>query len=199
MKDGDLTAASAATDSPVTVSDDESCTVNSQVNWADNGAVRNKSVVLKAKEGFYLTKDTKFNVVGANSITAKWLYSTDGGQTCVVGVEAQECELITEAKGIVRGLVYYNRVNDIYVESYEPSKYTITVKKVSEYISSSGSTIYDSFLWPDELLDETGAPYYLYCTVEAKPGYVFRSGTGTLKYANEEWKPFTPANKYHVL
>ena len=41
----------------------------------------------------------------------------------------------------------------------------------------------------DELLDETGAPYYLYCTVEAKPGYVFRSGTGTLKYANEEWKP----------
>ena len=89
----------------------------------------------------------------------------------------------------MRGLVYYNRVNDIYVESYEPSKYTITVKKVSEYISSSGSTIYDSFLWPDELLDETGAPYYLYCTVEAKPGYVFRSGTGTLKYANEEWKP----------
>ena len=39
------------------------------------------------------------------------------------------------------------------------------------------------------MLDETGAPYYLYCTVEAKPGYVFRSGTGTLKYANEEWKP----------
>lgn len=189
VKDGDLIAASAATDSPITVSEGEDCTVKSQVNWADNGDVRNKSVVLKAKEGFYLTKDTKFNVVGANSITAKWLYSTDDGQTCVVGVEAQECELITEAKGIVRGLVYYNRVNDIYVESYEPSKYAITVKKVSEYISSSGSTIYDSFLWPDELLDETGAPYYLYCTVEAKPGYVFRSGTGTLKYANEEWKP----------
>ena len=189
VADGDLIAASAATDSPVTVSDDESCTVKSQVNWADNGEVRNKTVVLKAKEGFYLTKDTKFNVVGANKITAKWLYSTDSGQTCVVGVEAQECELITEAKGIVRGLVYYNHVNDIYVESYEPSKYTITVKKVSEYISSSGSDIYDSFLWPHELLDETGAPYYLYCTVEAKPGYVFRSGTGTLKYANEEWKP----------
>lgn len=189
VKDGDLTATSAATDSPITVSEGEDCTVNSQVNWADNGDVRNKSVVLKAKQGFYLTKDTKFNVVGANEITAKWLYSTDGGQTCVVGVEAKECELITEAKGIVRGLVYYNRVNDIYVESYEPSKYTITVKKVSEYIRSSGSTIYDSFLWPDELLDETGTPYYLYCTVEAKPGYVFRSGTGTLKYANEEWKP----------
>lgn len=189
VKDGDLTATSAATDSPITVSEGEDCTVNSQVNWADNGDVRNKSVVLKAKEGFYLTKDTKFNVVGANSITAKWLYSTDSGQTCVVGVEAQECELITEAKGIVRGLVYYNHVNDIYVESYEPSKYTITVKKVGEYISSSGSTIYDSFLWPHELLDETGAPYYLYCTVEAKPGYVFRSGTGKLKYANEEWKP----------
>ena len=189
VKDGDLTATSAATDSPITVSEGEDCTVKSQVNWADNGAVRNKTVVLKAKKGFYLTKDTKFNVAGANSITAKWLYSTDGGQTCAVGVEAQECELITEAKGIVRGLVYYNRVNDIYVESYEPSKYTITVKKVSEYIRSSGSTIYDSFLWPDELLDETGAPYYLYCTVEAKPGYVFRSGTGTLKYANEEWKP----------
>ena len=189
VKDGDLTATSAATDSPITVSEGEDCTVKSQVNWADNGDVRNKSVVLKAKQGFYLTKDTKFNVAGASSITAKWLYSTDDGQTCVVGVEAKECELITEAKGIVRGLVYYNRVNDIYVESYEPSKYTITVKKVSEYIRSSGSTIYDSFLWPDELLDETGAPYYLYCTVEAKPGYVFRSGTGTLKYANEEWKP----------
>ena len=74
-------------------------------------------MVLKAKEGFYLTKDTIFNVAGANSITAKWLYSTDGGQTCAVGVEALECELITEAKGIVRGLVYYNHVNDIYVES----------------------------------------------------------------------------------
>ena len=189
VKDGDLVATSAATDSPITVTDDEDCTVNSQVNWADNGTVRNKTVVLKAKKGFYLTKDTIFNVAGANSITAKWLYSTDGGQTCVVGVEAQECELITEAKGIVRGLVYYNRVNDIYMESYEPSKYTITVKKVSEYIRSSGSTIYDSFLWPDELLDETGAPYYLYCTVEAKPGYVFRSGIGTLKYANPEWRP----------
>lgn len=189
VKDGDLIAASAATDSPITVSDDESCTVKSQVNWADNGDVRNKTVVLKAKEGFYLTSETKFNVVGANKITAKWLYGTDGGQTCVVGVEAKECELITEAKGIVRGLVYYNHVNDIYVESYEPSKYTITVKKVGEYIRSSGSDIYDSFLWPHELLDETGAPYYLYCTVEAKPGYVFRSGTGKLKYANEEWKP----------
>lgn len=189
VSDGDLIAASAATDSPITVSEDESCTVNNQVNWADNGDKRNKTVVLKAKKGFYLTKDTIFNVVGANSITAKWLYSTDGGQTCVVGVEAKECELITEAKGIVRGLVYYNHVNDIYVESYEPSKYTITVKKVGEYISSSGSVIYDSFLRPDELLDETGAPYYLYCTVEAKPGYVFRSGTGKLKYANEEWKP----------
>ena len=189
VKDGDLTATSAATDSPITVSEGEDCTVSSQVYWADNGAARNKSVVLKAKQGFYLTSETKFNVVGANKITATWLYNTDGGQTCVVGVEAQECELITEAKGIVRGLVYYNRVNDIYVESYEPSKYTITVKKVSEYIRSSGSTIYDSFLWPDELLDETGAPHYLYCTVEAKPGYVFRSGTGTLKYANEEWKP----------
>ena len=184
VKDGDLIAASAATDSPITVSEGEDCTVKSQVNWADNGAVRNKTVVLKAKKGFYLTKDTKFNVAGANSITAKWLYSTDGGQTCAVGVEAQECELITEAKGIVRGLVYYNHVNDIYVESYEPSKYTITVKEVGEYISSSGSVIYDSFLWPQDLLDETGAPYYLYCTVEAKPGYVFRSGTGTLKYAN---------------
>lgn len=140
MKDGDLIAASAATDSPITVSEGEDCTVNSQVNWADNGDVRNKSVVLKAKQGFYLTSETKFNVVGANSITAKWLYSTDGGQTCVVGVEAKECELITEAKGIVRGLVYYNRVNDIYVESYEPSKYSITVKEVSEYIRSSGST-----------------------------------------------------------
>ena len=189
VKDGDLIAASTATDSPITVSEGEDCTVSSQVNWADNGDVRNKSVVLKAKQGFYLTKDTKFNVVGANEITAKWLYSTDGGQTCVVGVEAKECELITEAKGIVRGLVYYNHVNDIYVESYEPGKYTITVKKVGEYIRSSGSDIYDSFLWPHELLDETGAPYYLYCTVEAKPGYVFRSGTGKLKYANEEWKP----------
>ncbi len=187
VKDGDLIAASAATDSPITVSEGEDCTVKSQVNWADNGAVRNKTVVLKAKKGFYLTKDTKFNVAGANKITAEWLYSTDGGQTCAVGVEAQECELITEAKGIVRGLVYYNRVNDIYMESYEPSKYTITVKKVSEYIRSSGSTIYDSFLRPDELLDETGAPYYLYCTVEAKPGYVFRSGSGKLKYANPEW------------
>ena len=191
VADGDLIAASAATDSPITVSEDESCTVNNQVNWADNGDVRNKTVVLKAKKGFYLTSETKFNVVGANEITAKWLYSTDGGQTCAVGVAAKECELITEAKGIVRGLVYYNRVSDIYVESYDPSKYTITVKEVGEYVNSSGSVIYDSFLWPDELLDETGAPYYLYCTVEAKPGYVFRSGTGTLKYANEEWKPGT--------
>ena len=191
VKDGDLTAASAATDSPITVSEDESCTVDNQVNWADNGDTRNKTLVLKAKKGFYLTKDTIFNVVGANKITAKWLYSTDSGQTCVVGVEAKECELITEAKGIVRGLVYYNRVNDIYVESYEPSKYTITVKEVGEYVSSSGSVIYDRFLRPQNLLDETGAPYYLYCTVEAKPGYVFRSGTGTLKYANEEWKPGT--------
>ena len=189
VKEGDLIAASAATDSPITVSEDESCIINSQVNWADNGNTRNKTVVLKAKEGFYLTRDTIFNVAGANSITAEWLYSTDGGQTCVVGVEALECELITEAKGIVHSLTYYNCVNDVYMESYDPSKYTVTVKEVGKYISSNGSVINDSFMWPQDLLDETGAPYYLYCTVEAKPGYVFRSGTGTLKYANEEWKP----------
>ena len=187
VKDGDLIAASAATDSPVTVSDDESCTVKSQVNWADNGNTRNKTVVLKAKEGFYLTKDTIFNVAGANSITAEWLYSTDGGQTCVVGVEALECELITEAKGIVHSLTYYNYVNDVYMESYEPSKYTVTVKEVGKYISSNGSVINDSFMWPQELLDETDVPYYLYCTVEAKPGYVFRSGTGKLKYTQSSW------------
>ena len=51
VKDGDLTATSAATDSPITVSEGEDCTVSSQVNWADNGAARNKSVVLKAKQG----------------------------------------------------------------------------------------------------------------------------------------------------
>ena len=187
VKDGDLIAASAATDSPITVSEDESCIVNSQVNWADNGNTRNKTVVLKAKEGFYLTKDTIFNVAGANSITAEWLYSTDGGQTCVVGVEALECELITEAKGIVHSLTYYNYVNDVYMESYEPSKYTVTVKEVGKYISSNGSVINDSFMWPQELLDETDVPYYLYCTVEAKPGYVFRSGTGKLKYTQSSW------------
>lgn len=187
VKDGDLVDSDDGTVSPVSVSENENCTLVQQVNWADNGTKRNKTVTLKAKTGYYFTDKTVFTVEGAHRITAKYLYSSDGGTTCAVGLEAQECEMIYTARGIVRNLVYRNRADDVAMDSFDPEKYTITVKEVGEYVSSTGSSISDAAMWPHELLG-TDQPYYLYCTVEAKPGYVFRSGTSLLKYAMPSWK-----------
>ena len=186
VKGGDLVDSDDGTVSPVSVSENENCTLVQQVNWADNGTKRNKTVTLKAKTGYYFTNETVFTVEGAHRITAKYLYSSDGGTTCAVGLEAQECEMIYTARGIVRNLVYRNRADDVAMDSFDPEKYTITVKKVGEYVSSTGSSISDAAMWPHELLG-TDQPYYLYCTVEAKPGYVFRSGTSLLKYAMPSW------------
>ena len=186
VKGGDLVDSDDGTVSPVSVSENENCTLVQQVNWADNGTKRNKTVTLKAKTGCYFTDKTVFTVEGAHRITAKYLYSSDGGTTCAVGLEAQECEMIYTAKGIVRNLVYRNRADDVTMDSFDPEKYTITVKEVGEYVSSTGSSISDAAMWPHELLG-TDQPYYLYCTVEAKPGYVFRSGTSLLKYAMPSW------------
>ena len=186
VKGGDLVDSDDGTVSPVSVSAQENCTLVQQGNWADNGTKRNKTVTLKAKTGYYFTDKIAFTVEGAHRITAKYLYSSDGGTTCTVGLEAQECKMIYTAQGIVRNLVYRNRADDVTMDSFDPEKYTITVKEVGEYVSSTGSSISDAAMWPHELLG-TDQPYYLYCTVEAKPGYVFRSGTSLLKYAMPSW------------
>ena len=131
MVNGDLLATDPADANPIRKNAmDVRCEkVVRQVNWADNGDYRNKTVVLEARAGFRFTRDTRFVVKNAGSVTAKWLYTTDGGETCVIGIEAQECTLLPTVQGTLKNFYMGRQMGEAYITADSPAGCTFEIFK----------------------------------------------------------------------
>ena len=143
----------------------------SQRDWADNGSHRNKTVVLKARAGFRFTRDTRFVVKNAGSVTAEWLYSTDGGKTCNIGIEAQECTLLSTVQGTLKNFYMGRQMGEAYITADSPAGCTF---EIFEYACLGEAT--DEW----EPIDDDREYYEYYFYIVPPSGYAVRPGRTTV-------------------
>ena len=170
---GDLLPPDSATANPIrTNAMDTRCErVVSQTNWADNGSYRNKTVTLEARAGFRFTSDTKFIVKNAGSVTAKWLYTTTGGKTCNIGIEAQECTLLPTVQGTLKNFYMGRQMGEAYITADSPAGCTF---EIFEYACLGEAT--DEW----EPIDDDREYYEYYFYIVPPSGYAVRPGRTTV-------------------
>ena len=173
MVNGDLLPSDSATANPIRKNAmDVRCErVVSQRDWADNGSHRNKTVVLEARAGFHFTNATRFVVKNAGSVTAEWLYSTDGGKTCAVGIEAQECTLLPTVQGTLKNFYMGRRMGEAYITADSPASCTF---EIFEYACLGTAT--DEW----EPIDDDDEYYEYYFYIVPPSGYAVRPGRTTV-------------------
>ena len=173
MVNGDLLPSDSATANPIrTNAMDTRCEkVVSQRDWADNGSHRNKTVVLEARAGFRFTRDTRFVVKNAGSVTAEWLYSTDGGKTCAVGIEAQECTLLSTVQGTLKNFYMGRQMGDAYITADSPAGCTF---EIFEYACLGEATD------EEEPIDDDREYYEYYFYIVPPSGCAVRPGQTTV-------------------
>ena len=173
MVNGDLLPSDPADANPIRKNAmDVRCEkVVSQVNWADNGNYRNKTVVLEAQSGFRFTEDTKFVVKNAGSVTASWLYTIDGGETCVIGIEAQECTLLPTVQGTLKNFYMGRQMGDAYITADSPAGCTF---EIFEYACLGEATN------EEEPIDDDREYYEYYFYIVPPSGYAVRPGRTTV-------------------
>ena len=170
MVNGDLLATDPADANPIRKNAmDVRCEkVVRQVNWADNGDYRNKTVVLEARAGFRFTRDTRFVVKNAGSVTAKWLYTTDGGETCVIGIEAQECTLLPTVQGTLKNFYMGRQMGEAYITADSPAGCTFEIFKYACLGEATDE-------W--EPIDDDSDYYEYYFYIVPPSGYAVRPGS----------------------
>ena len=173
MVNGDLLPSDSATANPIRKNAmDVRCErVVSQRDWADNGSHRNKTVVLEARAGFHFTNATRFVVKNAGSVTAEWLYSTDGGKTCAVGIEAQECTLLSTVQGTLKNFYMGRRMGEAYITADSPASCTF---EIFEYACLGTAT--DEW----EPIDDDDEYYEYDFYIVPPSGYAVRPGRTTV-------------------
>ncbi len=166
---GDLLPSDSATANPIrTNAMDTRCErVVSQTNWADNGSHRNKTVVLEARAGFRFTNATRFIVKNAGSVTATYLYATNGGKTCAVGIEAQECTLLPTVQGTLKNFYMGRQMGEAYITADSPAGCTF---EIFEYACLGEAT--DEW----EPIDDDREYYEYYFYIVPPSGYAVRPG-----------------------
>ena len=169
MVNGDLLPSDSATANPIRINAmDVRCeTVVRQTDWADNGDHRNKSVTLKAQAGFRFTRDTRFVVKNAGSVTAEWTFSPNGGETCVIGIEAQECTLLPTVQGTLKNFYMGRQMGDAYITADSPAGCTF---EIFEYACLGTATNE----W--EPIDDVDEYYEYYFYIVPPSGYAVRPG-----------------------
>ena len=170
MVNGDLLPSDPADANPIRKNAmDVRCErVVSQVNWADNGNHRNKTVVLEARAGFRFTSDTKFIVKNTGSVTATYLYATNGGKNCAVGIEAQECTLLPTVQGTLKNFYMGRQMGDAYITADSPAGCTF---EIFEYACLGEAT--DEW----EPIDDDREYYEYYFYIVPPSGYAVRPGS----------------------
>ena len=169
MVNGDLLPSDSADANPIrTNAMDVRCErVVSQRDWADNGSHRNKTVVLEARAGFRFTNATRFIVKNAGSVTATYLYSTDGGKTCNIGIEAQECTLLPTVQGTLKNFYMGRQMGEAYITADSPAGCTF---EIFEYACLGEAT--DEW----EPIDDVDEYYEYYFYIVPPSGYAVRPG-----------------------
>ena len=170
MVNGDLLPSDPADANPIRKNAmDVRCEkVVSQTNWADNGSHRNKTVVLKARAGFRFTSDTRFVVKNAGSVTAEWIFSRDGGETCHIGIEAQECTLLPTVQGTLKNFYMGRQMGDAYITADSPAGCTF---EIFEYARLGEATN------EEEPIDDDDDYYEYYFYIVPPSGYAVRPGS----------------------
>ena len=173
MVNGDLLPSDPADANPIRKNAmDVRCEkVVSQRDWADNGNHRNKTVVLEARAGFRFTSDTRFVVKNAGSVTATYLYSSGGGKTCAVGIEAQECTLLSTVQGTLKNFYMGRQMGDAYITADSPAGCTF---EIFEYACLGEAT--DEW----EPIDDDREYYEYYFYIVPPSGYAVRPGQTTV-------------------
>ena len=173
MVNGDLLPSDPATANPIRMNAmDVRCErVVSQVNWADNGSHRNKTVVLEARAGFRFTNATRFIVKNAGSVTATYLYATNGGKNCAVGIEAQECTLLPTVQGTLKNFYMGRQMGEAYITADSPAGCTF---EIFEYACLGEAT--DEW----EPIDDDREYYEYYFYIVPPSGYAVRPGRTTV-------------------
>lgn len=191
MVNGDLLPSDPADANPIRKNAmDVRCErVVSQVNWADNGDYRNKTVVLEARAGFRFTRDTRFVVKNAGSVTAEWVNSTDGGKTCVIGIEAQECTLLPTVQGTLKNFYMGRQMGEAYITADSPAGCTF---EIFEYACLGEAT--DEW----EPIDDDSDYYEYYFYIVPPSGYAVRPGRTTVDIivSSGYWKDGTKGSDY---
>ena len=169
MVNGDLLPSDSATANPIRINAmDVRCEkVVKQTDWADNGPCRNKSVTLKAQAGFRFTRDTRFVVKNAGSVTAEWTFSPDGGETCVIGIEAQECTLLPTVQGTLKNFYMGRQMGDAYITADSPAGCTFEIFKYACLGTATNE-------W--EPIDDVDEYYEYYFYIVPPSGYAVRPG-----------------------
>ena len=191
MVNGDLLPSDPATANPIrrNAMDVRCEKVVSQTNWADNGSYRNKTVVLEARAGFRFTRDTRFVVKNAGSVTASWLYTTNGGETCVIGIEAQECTLLSTVQGTLKNFYMGRQMGEAYITADSPAGCTF---EIFEYACLGEAT--DEW----EPIDDDREYYEYYFYIVPPSGYAVRPGRTTVNIivSGGYWKDGTKDPDY---
>ena len=191
MVNGDLLATDPATANPIKKNAmDVRCEkVVSQTDWADNGNYRNKTVTLEARSGFRFTSDTKFIVKNTGSVTTEYLYSTKGGTICSVGIEAQECTLLTEVRGRLNDFYMGRRMGEAYITADSPAGCTF---EIFEYACLGEAT--DEW----EPIDDDREYFEYYFYIVPPSGYAVRPGSTQVDIiiTGGYWKDGTKSSDY---
>ena len=170
MVNGDLLPSDSATANPIRKNAmDVRCEkVVKQTDWADNGDHRNKTVTLEARAGFRFTRDTRFVVKNAGSVTATYLYSSGGGKNCAVGIEAQECTLLPTVQGTLKNFYMGRQMGEAYITADSPAGCTF---EIFEYACLGEAT--DEW----EPIDDDREYYEYYFYIVPPSGYAVRPGS----------------------
>lgn len=191
MVNGDLLPSDSATANPIRKNAmDVRCEkVVSQVNWADNGDHRNKTVVLEARAGFRFTSDTKFIVKNTGSVTATYLHAIEGGKKCAVGIEAQECTLLPTVQGTLKNFYMGRQMGDAYITADSPAGCTF---EIFEYARLGEATN------EDEPIDDDDDYYEYYFYIVPPSGYAVRPGSTKVDIivSSGYWEDGTKSSDY---
>lgn len=149
-------------------------TVSSQTNWSGEfngnyfktGNVYTKTVKLCADSGYKFSSFCKIKIDALSAEGVKASLSSDR-KTMTVIIKAKAVTVLKEAHGTLKGFYQGKNVNDVYVESAEPDKYSIEIVYIGQKKNST------EMIEPNPEYFVKGTPYIFGVKIVPKKGYGF--------------------------
>lgn len=158
----------------ISVQSGAKCTVLSQTNWSGEfngnyfiaGNIYTKTVKLRAESGYKFSSICKIKIDALSAEGVKASLSSDR-KTMTVIIKAKAVTVLKEAHGTLKGFYQGKNVNDVYVESAEPNKYSIEVVYIGQKKNSN------EMIEPNPEYFVKGTPYIFGVKIVPKKGYGF--------------------------
>ena len=158
----------------ISVQSGAKCTVLSQTNWSGEfngnyfktGNIYTKTVKLRANTGYKFSSLCKIKIDAQSAEGIKASLSSDR-KTMTVIIKAKAVTVLKDAYGTLKGFYQGMNVNDVYVESAEPDKYSIEIAYVGQKKNST------ELIEPNSEYFVKGTPYIFGVKIVPKKGYGF--------------------------